>query len=202
MSAKKGLLPWLGAFVALDMVILGALLVPFWQDLRMDPQNVTGMLSSLLVPPAVLLLTTLFSADLKASLAFWRPRHALPGHRAFSKYLEGDSRINQGALRNRLGDFPTEPVAQNTLWYRLYRQHRDDPAVLDANKRFLLFRDLATLSFLLALVTPALLKIMALPMAMAPAAAIFAIQYVLACVCAQQSGIRFVRTVLAIESST
>ena len=44
MTAKKGLLPWLGAFVALDMVILGALLAPFWQDLRMDPQNVTGIL--------------------------------------------------------------------------------------------------------------------------------------------------------------
>lgn len=201
MAAKKGLLAWLSAFVAFDMVILAALLTAHGDAVTSEPQLVTGMLGTFLTPPALLLLNALLSPDLKAALVFWRPRHALPGHRAFSKYAKGDPRIDVAALLGRLGDFPAEPVAQNVLWYRLYRHHREDASVLDANRRFLLFRDLATLSFLLAIVVPIVMKWLGMGATVAPAAAVFAVQYLIALVAAQQAGIRLVRTVLAIEST-
>ena len=202
MSAKKGLLGWISAFVGFDMVILGALLVPQLQTSALDPQMVTGALTSLLTPPLLLLLSALFSPDFKASLAFWRVRWALPGHRAFSHYLRGDTRIDVAALGRRIGPFPSEPAAQNVEWYRIYRLHRTDEAVLDANRRFLLFRDLATVSALLAIGIPAALKLVGWGTAIAPAAAVFAVQYLLSAIAAQQTGIRFVRTVLAIESTS
>lgn len=202
MSAKKGLLAWLSAFVAFDMVVLGGLLVPQLRTGALDPQMVTRALTSLLTPPLLLLLTALLPPDIKASLAFWRVRHALPGHRAFSLYLGGDARIDAAALERRIGPFPSEPAAQNAEWYRVYRLHRNDEAVLDANRRFLLFRDLATVSLLLAVAVPIALKLTGWEVAMGPSGAMFAVQYLLSAVAAQQAGIRFVRTVLAIESAS
>jgi len=202
MSAKKGLIRWLSAFVAFDMVVLGGLLVQQLRAASIDPQMVTGALMSLLTPPLLLLLTAILSSDVKATLVFWKVRHALPGHRAFSKYVLGDARINATALYERIGEFPIEPRSQQTEWYRLYRQHRDDDAVLDANQRFLLFRDLATVSALLAIGVPIALKLFGLQVAMVPASAVFAAQYLLSAIAAQQAGIRLVRTVLAIESAS
>jgi hypothetical protein len=201
MPAKKGLLGWLSAFVGFDMVVLGGLLVPQLRASMVDPQMVTGALTSLLTPPLLLLLTAVLPPDFKASLVFWRVRHALPGHRAFSKYLNGDARIDVAALERRIGTFPAEPDAQNAEWFRIYRLHRNDDAVLDANRRFLLFRDLAAVSLLLAVGVPVALKLVGLEIAMGPAGAVFAVQYVLGAVAAQQAGIRLVRTVLAIEST-
>lgn len=202
MSAKSGLLAWLSAFVAFDMVVLGSLLVPQLRTSALAPEMVTGALTSLLTPPLLLLLTALLSPDIKASLTFWRTRYALPGHRAFSRYLQGDARIDAVALERRIGPFPVAPAAQNAEWYRIYRQHRNDDAVLDANRRFLLFRDLATVSLLLAVGVPAALKLTGWEIAMGPAGAVFVVQYLLSAVAAQQAGIRFVRTVLAIESAS
>lgn len=202
MSAKKGLLGWLSAFIGFDMVILGGLLVPQLRTSAIDSQMVTGALTSLLTPPLLLLLSALFSPDLKASLIFWRVRHALPGHRAFTRYVDGDARIDVAALEQRIGAFPTAPVAQNAEWYRIYRLHRNDDAVLDANRRFLLFRDLATVSLLLAVGVPIALKLAGLGIAIGPAGAVFVVQYLLSSIAAQQAGIRFVRTVLAIESAS
>lgn len=202
MFVKKGLLAWLSAFVAFDMVVLGSLLIPQLRTSAIDPEMVTGALTSLVTPPLLLLLTALLSPDIKASLIFWRARHALPGHRAFSQYLQGDARIDAVALERRIGPLPIAPAAQNAEWYRIYRQHRNDDAVLDANRRFLLFRDLATVSLLLAVGVPAALKLTGWEIAMGPASAVFAVQYLLSAVAARQAGIRFVRTVLAIESAS
>jgi hypothetical protein len=202
MSAKKGLLGWLSAFVGFDMVVLGGLLIPQLRTSVVEPQMVTGALTSLLTPPLLLLLSALMSPDFKASLTFWRTRYALPGHRAFSLYVHGDARIDVAALERRIGPFPSSPVAQNAEWYLIYRLHRNDDAVLDANRRFLLFRDLATVSVLLAVGVPIALKLAGWEIAMAPAGAVFAVQYVLSSIAAQQAGIRFVRTVLAIESTS
>lgn len=201
MSAKKGLMGWLSAFVAFDMVILGSLLAPHFQVSDIDSGTITRAIASMLAPPALLLLTSILSPDMKACLVFWRVRYALPGHRAFSKYIEGDSRIDAGALEKKIGAFPNDPAAQNSEWYRIYRAHRTEDAVLDANRRYLLFRDLATLSAFLVVVVPLTLKFVGLSTAFGPAAAVFAVQYVLSAIAAQQAGIRFVRTVLAIESS-
>jgi hypothetical protein len=202
MSGKKGLLSWLSAFVGFDVVVLGALLVPQLRASSLDPQMVTGVITSLLTPPLLLLLSALFSPNFKASLVFWRVQHALPGHFAFSHYVNDDTRIDVAALRRRIDPFPSDPAAQNSAWYRIYRLHRNDEAVLDANRRFLLFRDLATISALLAIGVPTILKLAGWGIAVAPTGAVFAVQYLLSAIAAQQAGIRLVRTVLAIESAS
>ncbi|MCR6496304.1 hypothetical protein LJB71_08775 [Thermomonas sp. S9] len=201
MSAKQGLLRWLSAFIAFDLVVLGALLAPQLHASGITPGTVTGALASVLTAPALLLLTSLLSADIKAALVFWRPRHALPGHQAFSKHVHSDTRIDVVALEQRVGPFPVDPAEQQAKWYKLYRAHKDDNAVLDANRRYLLFRDLATVSAFSALGVPVALKLTGFAVAAAPAGAVFALQYILAAVAAQQAGIRLIKTVLAIEST-
>jgi hypothetical protein len=174
MSAKKGLIGWLSAFVAFDMVVMGSLLAPRLPT-GVDVAIVTRALASLLAPPALLLLSSILSPDIKASLAFWRLGHALPGHRAFSKYVFEDGRIDVAALERRIGLFPSEPAAQNAEWYRIYRSHRAEEAVLDANRRYLLFRDLAAVSALLMVVVPLVLCWAGPRTAVIPAAAVFAV---------------------------
>jgi hypothetical protein len=47
------------------------------------------------------------------------------------------------------GPLPTEPRAQNALWYRLYKTIADHPAVLQVHRKYLFTRDYAVASFLL-----------------------------------------------------
>jgi hypothetical protein len=69
--------------------------------------------SNLVTAGFALLITTvvsnLLSADLKARLVFFRWRHALPGHRAFTIYGPRDSRVDMVALAKR-----TVPICQQS----------------------------------------------------------------------------------------
>ncbi|WP_158705119.1 hypothetical protein [Salinibacter altiplanensis] len=96
-----------------------------------------------------LVLTNLLPTQFKETLVFWRKDHPLPGSRAFTKVCVGDSRVDFQLLKQRYGEFPSEPEAQNRLWYRIYKGHREEPSVADALKSYLLFRDLSSISFLL-----------------------------------------------------
>src|SRR6266487_2852396 len=55
-----------------------------------------------------IILTTvanaLISSDSKARLVFFRWKHALPGHRAFSKYAQSDPRVDMTRVRRALGN--------------------------------------------------------------------------------------------------
>jgi uncharacterized membrane protein len=95
-----------------------------------------------------LVFTNLLPTQFKESLVFWRKDHPLPGSRAFTKVGVGDSRIDFQLLEERYGELPSEPETQNRLWYRIYKAHREEPSVADALKSYLLFRDLASISFL------------------------------------------------------
>ena len=55
---------------------------------------------ALLIPVIVLLLSSLIPSSAKAVLVFWRLRHALPGHRAFTDKTLSDPRIERESLRN------------------------------------------------------------------------------------------------------
>ena len=87
----------------------------------------------------------------KEVLVNWRFRHAAPGHRAFSHYVHKDSRIDSSRLQANAGQFPTDPVGQNTLWYQLYRDCHNEPSVVSALKDYLLARDLGVISLLFML---------------------------------------------------
>ena len=86
----------------------------------------------------------------KARLVFWRWTNPLPGCRVFSNLLKTDPRIDAHALRSKLGEFPTDPHAQNALWFKLYRRHSAAPRVLEAHRVYLLTRDMATIAAVFA----------------------------------------------------
>jgi hypothetical protein len=97
---------------------------------------------------AITLLNGLLSPDAKARLVFWRWQHPLPGCRAFSLYLRRDPRVDVPALVQRFSTLPTEPASQNALWYRIYRDQHDCPAIRQAHRDFLFSRDYSGLSAL------------------------------------------------------
>jgi len=109
--------------------------------------------ASLVVGLLVTLVNRLGGPELKAQLVFWRYRHPYPGSRAFSELAGRDPRVDLDRLRDAVGgDLPKDPQKQNREWYRLYQQHADNPSVRSGHKEFLLFRDMAWLSVLLAVV--------------------------------------------------
>ncbi|KQP91942.1 hypothetical protein [Methylobacterium sp. Leaf117] len=87
------------------------------------------------------------SADMKARLVFLRRVYALPGHRAFSAFAVSDPRVDADALRRRFGKtWPTEPMAENRAWFKLFKETESDPAVLHLHREFLFTRDFAGLA--------------------------------------------------------
>jgi hypothetical protein len=118
-----------------------------------------------LVPAGLAIVLTIvfngvLSSRAKERLVFMRWRHALPGHRAFSKYAPADPRIDLDQLRGAIGrPFPTEPAEQNKTWYKLYSTVKDDPSVTQVHRDFLLTRDCAGFAaiFMLVLAPAALI---------------------------------------------
>lgn len=94
----------------------------------------------------------LLSSQVKFRLVFWRWHSPLPGSRAFSHHLRRDARIDFPALERELGPFPSEPEAQNALWYRIYQAVQNEPAIKSVHRDFLLTRDCAGLGMLLLIV--------------------------------------------------
>lgn len=201
MSAKGGMLKWIGAFITFDMALLTYVLVPDWRWGTVDPKMIIGGLTTVLSPPMLYMMTAILPPELKASLVFWKMKYSLPGYSAFSRHLQEDPRIDPDAVAARRGPLPSDPDAQQRLWYKIYRDHRNDEAVLDANRRYLTFRDLAVVSFFVAVVAPFALTLFDLGFARGPVAAIFCLQYIGASVVARVAGVRLVRTVLAIEGT-
>lgn len=144
----------------------------------------------------------LISPQLKAVLVFWIWPNPLPGHRAFTRYLGKDPRVDPHRLQEKVGDFPSDPSEQNRLWYRIYRTHEGEPSVTGSHRDFLLTRDITWLSFAMFILFglgSAFLGETALQTVWYPV--LLASQYLIASIAARRNGIRFVLNVLAIESS-
>jgi hypothetical protein len=203
-SFKFASVPWLVSLVAFDIVIILAFVFP---DL-VRAQSMTQLTAAratlaLVLPVAVLLLSGLLSHGIKASLVYWKLTDALPAHEAFTKHGPRDARIDLTALQKNVGNFPTTPAGQNRLWFRLYKAVETQPAIVEAQKMYLLYRDMAAISSLLLIVVPLGLYLHgAAFFAVGAVAGIFALQYLMAAVSARHSsGIRFVTNVLAIHST-
>jgi hypothetical protein len=202
-SFKFARLPWLVSLVAFDIVVVFGFVFP---DL-ISSASVTQLTAAraavaLVLPVAVLLLSGLLSHGIKASLVYWKVTDALPAHEAFSKHGPRDARIDLGALENNIGDFPSIPAEQNRLWFKLYKAVEPQPAIVEAHKMYLLYRDMAAISFLLLIVVPIGLYLNGVAFFAAwIVAGIFVLQYVIAAVAARHSGIRFVTNVLAAHST-
>ena len=129
--------------------------------------------------------------------------NALPGCEAFSRYAHTDPRGDVRALDRSYGPLPTDPKAQNVLWYKLYRSLEDHPSIVQVHRDFLFARDYTSL----ALMMTALLGVsgfLYMPSLSTAAAyfAVLAIQFGLAGRAARNNGKRFVTTVLALKAAS
>lgn len=193
-------LRWLCILVALDVAILAiSASIPQLEEKLHEVSAVARYGTSAFLPVVLLLLSSLISSAAKDRLVFWRRQHVLPGHRAFSEMIHRDPRIDVDDLRRHIGELPIDPAKQNALWYKLYKTVKHDPIVLESHKLFLLFRDAAAISFLLALAAAALLLVNGLPRAALTAGAIFLGQYVLSVIASRHHATRFVCNVLVLQ---
>lgn len=101
----------------------------------------------------------------------------------------------------RLGKLPTAPRDQNASWFKLYQQVAHEPSVIDANKGYLLFRDMAAISLLLFAVMPASLFAIGIRLRLILiVASLFAAQYLATAIAARNNGVAVVTNVLALSA--
>lgn len=144
-----------------------------------------------------------FSSEDKARIVFLRWNNALPGCEAFTKHAPRDPRIDLEALKRQYGPLPTDPAAQNKLWYKIYKSVESKPPVLQAHREFLFARDytcLALMIFILLSVC-AFIWIPSIKTALIYSTLLI-IQLILAMRAARHNGFRFVTNVLAIKAAT
>lgn len=201
-SLKSANFVWLCTLVTFDVVVLAALIFPGAIELMSGNRiEIARGFSSALLPIVPLLLTNTVPQLMKARLVFWRWHHPNPGSRAFSECVHGDDRVNVEKLRENIGEFPVSPKDQNSLWYSLYRKIQDDVGVMDAHKAFLLYRDMASLSLMLLILTALVMTLWGFNLSqIGKVASVFLMQYGFTMVSARVAGNRLVCTVLSIYS--
>jgi hypothetical protein len=189
---------YIGADAVPDGLTLSSLLGAL-DPLRTGAAAVGGVFS--------LLLLNLLPTPIKETLVYWRRRDVLPGSRAFTDLGPRDGRVDMAALGYVHGPFPQTPQEQNQLWYRIYQKHEARSGVRDAQKSYLLYRELASVSLLLLVLLVAGSLLAFLLTVRAPGrlegmfAALLMGVYVLAAVNARNSGTRLVTNVLAVEGA-
>lgn len=152
LKAKNNSLLW-AFFLFNTSVFLGVFFATHIDEIVNDCSSIlTIRTSGIVIAPLILfLINGLLSGDQKACLVFLRLRNPLPGSRAFSKLAAKDPRIDLPRLTALHGPFPTNPPGENALWYKLYREHKEDVTVIKAHKDFLLARDMTCIVFLFIL---------------------------------------------------
>lgn len=150
-------------------------------------------------PLLLIVLNGILSSRLKVFMVFWRWKNGLPGHRAFSKYMHSDPRINKDGLKNRHGIFPADPASQNSLWYSFLNKHKENIIVRDSHKAYLLTRDMTAISSVFILGIVVILFSDAYNQLKWLSCVYFVAQYLVIMTVARNYGKRFTCNVLAIE---
>jgi hypothetical protein len=204
LKGKNSIYLW--SFISINLAILlsvivggklaGSSIEEFWH--RVSAKD--GIIAAS-IPLLAIVLSGVLSDTAKARLVFWRWKDPLPGCRVFTELLGTDPRIDVPALQEKLGELPTEPQAQNALWYRLYEQQRTEVRIWEAHKIYLLTRDMATIAALFVVLFP--IALTAATVAWKTAAIYISVlitQYLLTSSAARNYGVRFVLNVLSEES--
>ena len=192
------------------MVLNGILFYSYINSMSFSPTRIIGRLETweqggvvaILLALATNVVVHLLPRELKDFFVYWQ-WPAAPGHRAFSHYVRGDSRIDMAKLHARVPDSNNPAltaVQQNSIWFRLLKQFEDRPEVVQAHGRWLLFRDLTTLLWLFLIVF-VLVWIVGNPVV--TSWAYFSIvcgELALVSIAARNSGIALVRNVLALAT--
>ena len=105
-----------------------------------------GSVGSILAPMIVIMINGLVSSDWKSMLIFSKTRNFHPGSFAFSYYANVDGRVDKQTLVSKYGELPTSGKDQNVLWYKMYRKNQSAVQVHEAQRSWLLFRDLTAAS--------------------------------------------------------
>jgi hypothetical protein len=202
-SLKAASAAWLVSLVAFDILVLFVFVFPdVIGALSITELTVARATLALVLPVAVLLLSGVLSHRIKASLVYWKIANALPGYAAFTRHGPEDARIDMAALQKNIGNLPTIPAEQNRLWFKFFKAVETEPAVVEAHKMYLLYRDMAAISLLLLIAVPAALYLHgAAVLVVAAVAGMFAVQYLMAALAARHKGIRFVTNVLAVHTA-
>lgn len=214
-SLKAQNLPKLWAFMAANIFIAWSIVVlgdVDFQRLRdVDLTQVIGLwLQSIAEKGAlvglgiflVVVANGILSSRVKEILVFWRLRDPLPGARAFTELVQCDPRIDLQELTRTLGKLPAAPHEQNATWYKIYKKHESKVSVQDAQRSYLLTRDMTgftVLTFCMVLIVTLLL---ALPMKrLLICLVIPLLEYLVSATAARNYGNRFVCDVLAEETA-
>lgn len=202
-SLKSRNMPWLSALVTLDAALIATVV---WHN-SIEYKSLTNLASlrllmSVFVPVIVLFVVELLPSEVKASLVYWRFRDVLPGHRSFSIHAKRDCRIDFDALTKNVGAPPTDPKEQNAFWYKLYKKVGSEITVSESHRMFLLYRDMATISVMLAVLSPIALLALDTPLRQSMTiCGMLLFQYLITALSARNTGIRFVTNVLSIHST-
>ena len=202
LKGKNAAYLWL--FIAINIAVFLCLFVGgslteasidhFWHRVTMK-----GGIIAAGIPIVSIVLAGVLSDAAKARLVFWRWRYPLPGCRVFTELLNTDPRLDVPTLKKKLGDLPSEPRAQNALWFSLYRHHSAAPRVLEAQRVYLLTRDMTAMAGLfVVLLTGGVLGTSGWKASAMYAVALLA-QYFLIASSAKNYGRRFVLNVLSEE---
>lgn len=177
---------------------------------RIDLQHMTAVIKIItskdgiwisLLPILGIVLNGLLPSNVKAMIVYTRFKHALPGHRVFSKLGKADSRIRLERIEKKYVKLPRNPIDQNKLWYDIYKKHQDKPVIRDSHKKFLLMRDIASLSFIIWLGSVIVFVIFYTLKIVVISYLIFGtIQFLATMISARNYGNRFACNVLAEES--
>lgn len=169
---------------------------------RLEAAAAPGAAALGLIVIASLLLLGLVPPNWRDRLLHWRWNDPLPGSRAFSEIGPECGKVDMRRLRKKYGPLPRAGERQNSLFYRIYRDHRDELGVLDAHGRYLAARDIGTITALLMIVLPWLSWWASGdgPVSIAYGVSLFVV-YALCVVAAKNYSLRMVQNVLAVASS-
>lgn len=114
-------------------------------------------------------------------------------------FISFDEFVNKLIISH--GQLPTHAKTQNELWYKLYKLNKDDLVIQLSHGKFLLGRDLTSISFLfLVFVGLPFLIIGKFPLNIIYFL-LLAFDYLILIIVTRNHGNRFVTNVLALESS-
>lgn len=213
-SLKSQNLPKLWAFMATNFCIAWSIMVLGGTDFHQvrtfnSTQEAGALFQSIFEKGPLVGLSTflamvangILSTKVKEILVFWRFRDPLPGTRAFSELMHSDPRIDVKQLKQSLGNFPVAPAEQNAMWYKIYKKHESKVSVQDAQRSYLLIRDMAGFCILTFCILLTVALLLSLPWrGILLCSGVLVFEYLVLMIAARNYGNRFVCHVLAEES--
>ena len=153
LSLKTQNLPLIGIYIIFNIAIFltllntGSIDINSIQDYFEQLSIKDGVFFSVLTL-IIIVFGGIFSNKVKEIIVFWKLENRLPGCRAFSKYVQEDSRIDINNIQIKFGEIPTLPDEQNRYWYKIFKSI-DDKSINKTHKDFLLCRELAVMTLLM-----------------------------------------------------